>query len=83
MARRGAKKSGLPVILVGNKVDLKKKRNDENEPDDFLEIVTKEGEQLSKKLKCAAFVLTSCQSGKNVNMLFDAVAAECVRFANK
>lgn len=55
----------IPVILVGNKIDLKEKR----------QISTEEGQKLAKAFGCQ-FIETSARSRTNVDEAFELLALE-------
>ncbi|MHA1746869.1 MAG: GTP-binding protein [Promethearchaeota archaeon] len=52
----------IPIVLIGNKIDLAKKR----------QVTTTEGEKLAKKLGCS-FLETSAKSGENVKDAFSLI----------
>ncbi len=58
-------KKGIPMILVGNKIDLERK------------VDKKEGEDLAKRLGCD-YMETSAKTGENVSMVFEKLAKACL-----
>ncbi|TXT59274.1 MAG: Transforming protein p29 [Promethearchaeota archaeon] len=59
-------KKHIPMILLGNKVDLTR------------EIERKEAEDLAKRLKCE-YMETSAKTGENVQTAFEKIARACLR----
>jgi small GTP-binding protein len=59
-------KKNIPMILVGNKIDLK--RN----------VEKKEGEQLAKRLGCE-YMETSAKTGEHIDKVFEVIASACLK----
>lgn len=62
----------IPVILVGNKIDLKEKR----------QISTEEGQKLAKAFGCQ-FIESSAKSRTNVDEAFELLALEVRKWKSK
>jgi Ras-related protein Rab-8A len=63
---KGNVRSIVPIVLVGNKIDLPNR------------AVTKdEGQKLARELR-ATFIETSAKTGENIRNLFDKVAKSCL-----
>ncbi|MBA7682096.1 hypothetical protein ES703_90442 [subsurface metagenome] len=55
----------IPMILIGNKIDLERKVSNE------------EGEELATRLKCE-YLETSAKTGENVEKAFQFIARRCL-----
>lgn len=63
-------KKSIPMILLGNKLDLKR------------DIDREEAEDLSKRLNCE-YMETSAKTGENVELAFEAIAKACLQEAGE
>lgn len=63
-------KKSIPMILLGNKLDLKR------------DIDREEAEDLSKRLNCE-YMETSAKTGENVEQAFEAIAKACLQEAGE
>ncbi len=58
-------KKAIPMVLIGNKVDLKR------------EVDRIEAEDLAKRLSCE-YMETSAKTGENVELAFEKIARACL-----
>ncbi|TFF98743.1 MAG: GTP-binding protein [Promethearchaeota archaeon] len=58
-------KKGIPMILVGNKIDLERK------------VEQEEAEKLADKLNCE-YMETSAKTGENIDIVFEKLARACM-----
>ncbi len=58
-------KRGIPMILIGNKIDLDRK------------VEREEAERLAKKLGCE-YIETSAKTGANIERVFEKIARLCL-----
>ncbi|MFX1451079.1 MAG: Rab family GTPase [Promethearchaeota archaeon] len=54
----------VPIILVGNKIDLS----------DEIKIATEDGKRMEARIKAIKFYETSAKTGENVNIIFEDLA---------
>ncbi|MDX1798334.1 MAG: Rab family GTPase, partial [Candidatus Lokiarchaeia archaeon] len=59
-------KKTIPMLLLGNKVDLER------------EVDQEEAEDLAKRLSCE-YMETSAKTGENVEMAFEKIAKACLQ----
>ncbi|NVM04079.1 MAG: GTP-binding protein [Candidatus Helarchaeota archaeon] len=72
----------IPLILVGNKVDLRKEMDGLSRSlikDDLAPVPTEKGEEMSKIIKSLAFFETSAKTGELVEKAFYKIAEELVK----
>ncbi len=63
-------KKSIPMILIGNKIDLERR------------VPLSDAEDLAKRLKCE-YLETSAKSGENVELAFTKIANSCLKIAGE
>lgn len=62
---------GTPYILVGNKIDLRQNTSSTGTVDTAKLLSTKEGKEMSLKMKCASHMECSALTGEGIKELFE------------